>query len=431
MISVEYLLPFNTKDGICKDINSFNSLVSSHCDISVKDTKLKYRKTQYNYSISVNEVPDQDCSVFHVVFEVDSITDNFQEMLKYFKKTIGAHLKDDIQVIWDGIGFEWSKLLYPRIYQVENLMRKLISKFMLINLGIGWQKIVVPSEVKESIKNSNAKVSHGILYEVDFIQLSNFLFKPYALKDASKLPEVLNGALDGDLTDEKRCEILEFIPKNNWDRYICEIVECESEQLKSKWHKLYDIRCKIAHNNSIGKEDLDNANSLCDYLEPILNNAFVNLDKIEIPEEEKESISLNTIATVHEPTKVFIKNYNELNNGIMNLVAKNREVFDGFISIGQKHSNSIDQILSASLIGKITVSDTLKASLEGIEITKHNLISSSSIESLNTLTSNYRGFLENASSGLYTGIEGLKKSSDIMNGFSSKWYEDRYRDKNE
>jgi hypothetical protein len=99
---------------------------------------------------------------------------------------------------------------------------------MLINLGIGWHKSVTPLEVKDSIKQSRT-TNHGILYEVDFIQLSHFLFKQYALKDASKLPDVISEALDGDLTAEKREEILDFIPKNNWDRYISKIVDCESE----------------------------------------------------------------------------------------------------------------------------------------------------------------------------------------------------------
>lgn len=409
MIKVEYLLPFNTKDGICRNINSFNSLLCSHSDISITEKKLRYKNSNYTYSVSMNEVSNQDCTVFHVLFEINHVTDKFREMLKSFKKTIGVHLKDDIQIIWDGIGFEWSKELYPRIYQIENMMRKLISKFMLINLGVGWYKSAVPLEVKDSVKSPKVKVNHGILYEVDFIQLSNFLFKPYAFKDASKLPEVISSALDGELTDEKREEILEFIPKNNWDRYISEIVDCESEQLKKKWTKLYDIRCMVAHNNSLLLDDFNEGIELCEFLEPILQSAFDSLNNIEIPEEEIENISLNTIATVHEPTRAFINDYHNFSTGLTGIINQNKEIFN---SINQVTS-PINAILDSSSFGSLKISESLKNSLGAIELTKNTLLSSESFASLNSITDNYNKIFVDASKGFVTGFEGLKTNAEI------------------
>lgn len=409
MIKVEYLLPFNTKDGICRNINSFNSLLCSHSDISITEKKLRFKSSKYSYSVNMNEVSNQDCTVFHVIFEINHVTDKFREMLKSFKKTVGVHLKDDIQIIWDGIGFEWSKELYPRIYQVENIMRKLISKFMLINLGVGWYKSAVPMEVKDSVKTPKAKVNHGILYEVDFIQLSNFLFKPYAFKDASKLPEVISSALDGELTDEKRDEILEFIPKNNWDRYISVIVDCESEQLKKKWTKLYDIRCMVAHNNSLLLDDFNEGIELCEFLEPILQKAFDSLNNIEIPKEEIENISLNTIATVHEPTRAFINDYHNFSTGLTGIINQNKEIFN---SVNQ-YTSPISAILDSSSFGSLNISESLKNSLGAIELTKNTLLSSESFASLNSITDNYNKIFVDASKGFVTGFEGLKTNLEI------------------
>ena len=73
----------------------------------------------------MDEVPNQHYSVFHVVFEISRTTEKFRNMLKAVKKTVGTHLKDNIQIIWDGIGFEWSKELYPRIYTIENSLQSL------------------------------------------------------------------------------------------------------------------------------------------------------------------------------------------------------------------------------------------------------------------------------------------------------------------
>jgi hypothetical protein len=412
MITVEYLLPFNTKDGICRNITSFNSLLASHSDISITEKKLRYKNSNYSYNVTMNKVSNQDCTVFHVTFEISTVTEKFREMLKSFKKTVGVHVKDDIQIIWDGIGFEWSKELYPRIYQIENLMRKLISKFMLINLGVGWYKSAIPLEVKDSIKSPKAKTSLGILYEVDFIQLSNFLFKQYAIKDSSKLPEILANALEGDLTVEKREEILEFIPKNNWDRYISKIVDCESEQLQKKWTRLYEIRCMVAHNNSLLYEDFKSGLELCDYLEPILQKAFDSLDNVEIPANEIENISLNTIATVHEPTKAFITDYHNFSTGITDIINQNKGVFD---QMKQYTNSPISAILDYSSHGLLHISDSLKSTLGTIESTKLNLLSSESFATLNNYTDNSHKLFIDASTGFVTGIDGLKITSAMPN----------------
>ncbi|MEL7589085.1 MAG: hypothetical protein AAGU19_20405 [Prolixibacteraceae bacterium] len=293
-------------------------------------------------------------------------------------------------------------------------MRKLISKFMLINLGVGWYKSAVPLEVKDSVKSPKAKVNHGILYEVDFIQLSNFLFKPYAFKDASKLPEVIASALEGELTDGKREEILEFIPKNNWDRYISGIVACESDQLKKKWAKLYDIRCMVAHNNSLLLDDFNEGIELCEFLEPILQKAFDSLNNIQIPEEEVENISLNTIATVHEPTRAFINDYHNFNTGLTGIINQNKEIFTNIDPI----SRPISAILDSSSLGSLNIPESLKKSLGVIESTKNTLLSSGSFDSLDSITDNYTKLFSDASIGVVTGFEGLKTNSEISKYFN-------------
>jgi len=153
MITVEYLLPFDTKDGICKNIDSFKFLLISNSNFKLNKNKIDFKRSSYDFSVTLNIVEDKDCSVFHVTFGTSRVTDTFRELLKAFRRTVGLHLKNNIQIIWDGVSFEWSKKLYPKIYQVENSLRKLISKFMLINLGLDWHKSSIPNDVTESIKN--------------------------------------------------------------------------------------------------------------------------------------------------------------------------------------------------------------------------------------------------------------------------------------
>jgi len=318
MIKVEYLLPFDTKEGICKNIISFKSLISSNSNFKFKKNKINFKGSLYTIDISLNRVDNKETSVFHVVFATTKMSDKFRQMLKAFRKTLGPYLKDNILLIWDGVSFEWCKDLYPRIYSVENSLRKLISKFMLINLGIGWHKSSVPKDVADSIKQENYKPSQNILYEVDFIQLANFLFKTYTIKDPQKLPDILSDIIENGMDEKKKQEILDFLPKNNWDRYFSEIVEIESEQLNKKWKILYELRNKVAHNKSMNYEEYKNAKSLCDELNNIIQKAIEDIDKIKIPEKDKESIGLKTMGTIDDFTNFISNKYLNINNTLEN-----------------------------------------------------------------------------------------------------------------
>lgn len=293
-------------------------------------------------------------------------------MLRIFRKTVGPYLQENIQIIWDGVSFEWAKEMYPQIYQVENSMRKLISKFMLIKLGIGWHKSSVPKDVQESIKSENYKPTHEILYEVDFIQLSNFLFKPYSFKDATKLPQVISDILqDGELTEEKKELIRNYIPKNNWDRYFSDLVDFESDEFKKKWQRLYGIRCKVAHNKSMTIDDYSEAQKLCSELTEVIEKAMSRLGSIDIPDDDKESISLHTIATVNDPTRTYVDNYLSFRDNLSNLVLNNSEKFP-FIN---DPSRPVASFIDSSTAGQVVLPDTLHNNFLTIENTKNSLLS--------------------------------------------------------
>ena len=65
-------------------------------------------------------------------------------------------------------------------------MRKLITKFMLVNIGTEWENRNIPDAMKNGkIKmKTNAKET-GYLYQRDFIELSDYLFKAYPMKRSS------------------------------------------------------------------------------------------------------------------------------------------------------------------------------------------------------------------------------------------------------
>jgi len=371
MVQVEYLLPFDTKDGICKNVASFNNLLSTNANIKIKSGKLIFKGSPYKYEIELSKVKNQNCSVFHIKLSTNKVSSRFREMLKILRKTLGPYLQDNIQTIWDGISFEWSKELYPLIYEVENSMRRLISKFMLVNLGIGWQKSAVPKYVEESIKTKDYKSSHSILYEVDFIQISNFFFKPYSIKDSNKLSQIITELLEKNSSiDEIKKQIQDYIPQNNWDRYFSQFVDADSKELKKKWEKLYDIRCKVSHNKMMNLTDYENAKSLIMELQETIDKAYSKISKIKISETEKENISLHSIATV-SPTPVtsyYINEYLKLRDNISDYTNI------GTSSILFESNNSIKSILDSSLAGNCEIPTTLHDNLLEIETYKDNIL---------------------------------------------------------
>lgn len=415
MIKVEYLLPFNSEDGQCKTVNSFNSLLGSNSDLSTAKTKIKFKGSEYQYKVDLTEIAEKKCSVFHVTFQATKLTEKFRELLRVFRKTVTPHLQDNIQIIWDGVSFEWSKELYPLIYEVENSMRKLISKFMLTKLGIGWHKSSVPKDVEKSIKQPNYKPSHGILYEVDFIQLSNFLFDQYTLKDLTKLPAILTGVIENGINDEKKKEIKDYIPLSNWDRYFSELVDCESEELRKKWEKLYEIRCKVAHNKSLTTDDVKNAKELTKTLNEIINKALSKIEKIEIPEEEKESVSLHTIASVSDPTKDYVNKYLTFNYELGSLINNNQDSI--FFNIDQR--SPLSSILSYADLGSFLLPDHLKTNIFNIENQKNFILSGDTSSNLFHFKDQDL-ILGNTASGLVDYFKLNDKGSEFIKLFPSK-----------
>jgi hypothetical protein len=276
---------------------------------------------------------------------------------------------------------------------------------MLENLGMGWYKKTVPQKVHESIKNQNYRPDHNILYQVDFIQLSTFLFSEYTIKPTTELPELLKAFIEKrDFTTDQVDLIQDYIPMSNWDRYFKEIVKCESEVLKGKWEALYEIRCIVAHNNEINEEQYDNGIKLCNELSHYLNDAIDKIIEINIPENRKELISLKTINSAHniDINKGFINEYLNLNNSISSWLNSNHALIEAALK-----KPLIDPSISSLLNNQMNFSipENIINDLWSIENDKNSLLSSAlfdegltkSIIEANRIDEDlYKDFLDNA-----------------------------------
>lgn len=314
---VEYLVIVDNKSIKSTNAKSFNSLLQSDPDISIVKNSLSYKTCTVDYTLESGKVSSSTDVYFHLSFRCNDIEkiEEFTTLLRAVKSVL--HLANKTpQTLYDGVSLHYARLAFPLVFEVESLMRKLITKFMLANVGVDWTKNHVPDDVKSSINKANSDLTY--LHNVDFIQLKNFLFSENfpvhkealikKLKDAKSLDELEINELKG------------LIPTSNWDRFFSETVDVTKEQLTKQWDELYDLRCKVAHNRTFDKGDYDNVLRLHDSLFKILEKANNNLTQIDISVDERDTMTEMIASNFHFSLGVFIAIWNELEKVVNELI---------------------------------------------------------------------------------------------------------------
>lgn len=311
-LKVEYLAIIDTSNSFCDSINSFNNLLMANSDITI-NSKLKHNHLDVDYEVQSDKVKEGEQRFFHIKLTCNDVCkiSGFESLLKAIRTILFKASGKQPQVLWDDVSFYYANAAYPKIHEIENLMRKLITKFMLTNVGLGWVKSNTPNSVKNSIGNKSiTEVSTNYLYETDFIQLANFLFDDYVTKPTNDLMDKIEKIMD--INELNLEDLKRFIPKSNWERYFSSIVDCEDVYLKSRWKNLYELRCKVAHNNILKKEDFELICVLVADLKAKLEIAIDNLDKVHLSDESREVIAENAAIQLNTLYGEYIQEYKKL-----------------------------------------------------------------------------------------------------------------------
>jgi uncharacterized protein YutE (UPF0331/DUF86 family) len=298
-LKVEYLTIINSKEGFCNTTSSFNNLIQSYGNVDIKNKYIIFDGARFDYDVQRGEIQNNSHLFYHVRLGCPSERDvsTFLSLLKSIRTILAKVSEKPVEVLWDDVSSSLSYAAYPVIHEIENMMRKLITKFMLTKIGLGWTKEAVPKEVSESIRTKKNSAGNNYLFETDFIQLSDFLFRPYSTANSSKLLDKLRSALSA--SDVNIEELKELVPTSNWERYFQPIVSCKSEYLQTRWARLYDLRCLVAHNNFIGHEDFENILKISGEVKEKLSEALSKLDSIHMSAEQKEEVAENIATTVN------------------------------------------------------------------------------------------------------------------------------------
>jgi hypothetical protein len=315
MYKVEYLLLVDKKNA-CNTVEALMHLLQSDADIVVgSDSRsLKYKNALeidlnvIKGSVEIDIEQGGKTVYFDMTFICRSKKDlqSFSAALRAIRKVTAPILPNPaaLQVLWDDASTHYASLAYPLISATENRMRKLITKFMHINVGIAWVDERIPDDVQKSINVNNSDNTY--LYNVDFIKLKDILLSESYARDRDALIKRLKSS--GKSTFKKE-EINSLIPTSNWEKYFSSQVNFDSEELASIWTKLYDLRCKVAHNKTFTIEDLNDCQVRTKKLNPILDEAISKLDDIHIDKDEAQVIVEDVVSTSSRKDSVLTRTY--------------------------------------------------------------------------------------------------------------------------
>ncbi|MCK8495902.1 HEPN domain-containing protein [Spirosoma sp. RP8] len=304
-MKVEYLIVSPQDGNFCNSEYTFNNLIQTSDEITITGSKLVFGNSEdsleLNYIIETEIIKDKSQRYFHVTFDLsnEKKIELFTTFLRSFRKAVEKlHDKVMISALRDEISVHYITEAYPLINSIENLMRYVILKFMLINVGMEWTKVAMPSGLRDkfdnkSTRNNSENKLENYLYNADFSQLSEFLFSSYREMEISQLDNILNSKDSTSLTiDEIKKKIL---PKSNWDRYFSELINYNSKKLAEQWEQLNLLRIKVAHNKDFTKSDLDKVKSLTEEVKEKLDEAINSLSKIKLDEHQKQVIINNSL----------------------------------------------------------------------------------------------------------------------------------------
>ncbi len=316
IVKNEFLIIFADTGSFCTSIEAFNKYLTVDSSIKISSGKIKYvGSIECDYRIADGEIENNRQKYFHVEISLNASENSekdaiikLSELLKKLRELI-YRIGGRIEVLWDDISKHYASLAYPKIFETECLMRKLILNFMLVTVGKDWATDALPKDIQEKVGKSKRKENENLLHSLDFIDLTPILIKSYSTvsnDDYYKL--VRNASTIEDLENLKS-----LAPQSNWKRYFAPLIsDCEDSQLSKMWESLYELRCKVAHNSSVSKFDYDTIEDLTSKLKTILSNAIGKLPQVIISKEEREIVAENTATSLNALYGQYIHTWKKL-----------------------------------------------------------------------------------------------------------------------
>lgn len=312
---------------LCDNQEELKRLLEKQDSFQIKDGKLVYLDNiAMDLSISLGEIEGKEQKYFRTKLTCETNDDEIEEFAKAtraFRQTI-VEAGAQVQTLYSDISAYYSKQCYPLLHYVENLMRKLLKFFMVIQIGKDWLEEASPKDIKEALSKTKRSEYGDALFDLDFIHLGDFLFKLYSRRSENELIDIIDAAENSDDLDLE--ELKKFKARSNWERYFSAKVDCSDDYLKSRWEELYKLRNKVAHNIVIGKAEYERIKQLVSEVGEKLETAFDKIVEINVPPQEKEQLAEELASNVNELSGEFIRRWRRFENKLRTFAGE--EAFD-------------------------------------------------------------------------------------------------------
>ncbi len=295
----ELLLLVPDDESFCSSKKAFVDFLKVDALISISGQKISYRRAAKSkelvsarFRVETDKVKSKQERYFLLTLECqdEALLDEFNELCDRIR-AIGERLspgRTAINTIWDDVGRIYAEKSYPLINEVENLLRRLIAKFMLITVGVNWSKDTIHPELFKKIENFDDPEPYiNDLYKLDFIHLKQVLFEKKRDISLDELDRLLSRTA---FSDEDKEKIQKYIPRSNWEKYFSVLIEDRESSLEKKWELLYKLRNKVAHNRHVKKEEFEKIKGLTSQIKEILAKASAKVGEIDLNEEDRELI---------------------------------------------------------------------------------------------------------------------------------------------
>lgn len=308
-------------------------------------------------SLNINESSQEEEADFNIKNTLILKLKGDFEVVEKIRLDILKHLSsvgfDQTYVLTDEVSSRIACEIYPKVNDVENLLRKYLMKFFVTKLGPSWWNVTADSEMKKKVnlRKNNEKVFADYIdnkaYLIDFGELGKIVHSQSS--GFISREDIVTKVLELEET-ESAIKKLKTELESNYTKFFKDTFKTNNFQ--QKWEELEKLRHKVAHNNLFIKNDLDKANELTDSLLGIIQTANEKIDSIQFDLDEKDILkeniaySLDTyqVITKDELLKKLGESENWAKRTRDNFVGLKHFVTNYLGSIGYDYRSSYDLI---------------------------------------------------------------------------------------
>lgn len=313
-VVVEYLIIIKQEGTFCDSDKSFLKFLSIDSSLSISEEENKmsflYKKKDFvvSYTLVSGLVPSQKERYFKLaLFSKENKLDEFTELSKLLEYLfLKLHSEVSINILWNDIARKYAIEGYELINEVENLLRRLITSFMLVNVGYDWYKYHLPSSVGN--RNIQLKESYSdYLHQTYFSDLKTILFegqRDVPLRDIGEVQKFVERCVSEGKKEISIDDLKGVISKSLWEKYFAKDTTYKKTDLESDLENLNSLRNEIAHNRHIDRAALGKIQGLTKRIIKTLKLEIEDLpNKVLTPAEQKFQVNTEIMRmTMNSPS---------------------------------------------------------------------------------------------------------------------------------